>query len=165
MQKQIGKIKPTTVILSILCILGVIFLFINGFFTYYWLSDFSYGGISYEMYKTSFVYLIENAAMWQLYPIIICTALVVVLATAWIQIIGNKSIRYMGSVSSAIALAAFVVGTIAGINSFFHNFSTKYLHARYFDKLNVLFYFEILILISILILSCINDYRTYKHKM
>lgn len=157
-----NRVRWDTIVVSILSILGVILLFIDGLFKYNYYIESIY--TTSHTISASFIDLIIRADMWQLYPIIICASLIVILISVWVYAF-RKPTKWLvvGIISSAISLGTFVVGTIAGINSFdwVHTHRSPFgigmeTEKAYFDRLDILFYVEIAILIIILILIIVK---------
>ena len=161
-----NRVKWDTIVVSILSVLGIVFIFIDGLFEYWY----SYKSIitntaRYEL--GSFIYLVRRADMWQLYPVIVCVSLAITMISAWINAFRRSTTwLVVGIISTAISLGTFVIGTVAGINSFSDSTSARLAFSgtvvksvSSFSSLYILFYCEIAVLVIILLLTIVNKAR------
>ncbi len=157
-----NRVKWDTIVVTILSVLGIVFIFLDGLFKYWY----SYKGISIDTARYelgSFIDLVRRANMWQLYPVIVCVSLAITMISAWINAF-RKSTTWLvaGIISTAISLGTFIVGTVAGINSFSYSLSDRLSNwgtvksEVSFSSLYILFYCEIAVLVLLLLLTIVN---------
>lgn len=161
--------KDGTILLSIVCFLLGILIFVDGFFKYNWY--FSESFIPQLRSFGSFSFLTRYSGMQLIFDLIIIAVLSAIIVFAWIQHKSQKQIRCIYSICSTVTLLTMLIGTISGKASFSfyqNNYSPKlerFVTWEYeYVSLGFLFFIYLIITISLIVLCIMKDLNILKGK-
>ncbi len=162
-QKKTVKCGNDYIFHMILGVLGILFLFLEGFCT---VTKVDIYGTNH--YSESLFSLLEvgigDLAMFLVPGIIILS----ILSIAIFECVGSvkrKPIKGLSIGGSALALITMVIGSLIASDGYYSKYisasNLKFSYVKTFDEFSTLFYLEIIVLVLMLILSVLNTCGIY----
>lgn len=156
-----NSLLKSAVVHTAICLFGIIFLFVKGFFSYC-LQATKDSNVLIQTYNGAFTRLAGKTSLGNFYTVIIIGVLIAIIVCEWVDYFRKKQLRVVGIVCSATALGLTFIGSIAGKSEFFHMYSPEQYRGTLtyrwnFEYFGIVFYLEILLLIALLVISILKN--------
>lgn len=119
-----NSLLKSAVVHTAICLFGIIFLFVKGFFTYF-IQTTKNSDILITTDNGSFTRLAGTTSLGYFYAVMIIGALVALIICEWVGYFRKRQIRVVGIVCSASSLGLTFIGSIAGKSAFFDVYSPE----------------------------------------